>query len=183
MTCKQYLKLRRLIRAAGYGQDIDWAQNLEPCPDADVFCREYIFVVCNSGMKWQIARRIYDRIIRALARGIDVSNAFGHKQKVAAIKYVYARRAEVFKGYSMRTTDEDKLAFLCGLPWIGDITKWHLAKNLGMDVAKPDRHLTRIAKRYETDPQRLCRGLSYGSGDRVATVDTVIWRAANLGMI
>ena len=34
--------------------------------------------------------------------------------------------------------------------------KFHLARNLGLDFAKPDRHLQRIAQSYNTTPQELC---------------------------
>lgn len=77
--------------------------------------------------------------------------------------------------------ERQKVAYLRSLPWIGDITCWHLAKNYGHDVAKPDRHLVRIAG--DEGVHGLCARLARESGDRVATVDLVIWRAANLGMI
>ena len=58
-----------------------------------------------------------------------------------------------------------------------------LAKNLGVDCVKPDRHLVRIAKMYNTNPFDMCQKLSDLTGDSLNTVDTVIWRAANLRMI
>ena len=60
------------------------------------------------------------------------------------------------------------------------ITCWHLAKNYGHDCAKPDRYLTRIAGAEGTHD--LCARLAKETGDRIATVDLVIWRAANLGL-
>ena len=52
-----------------------------------------------------------------------------------------------------------------------------------MDVAKPDRHLVRISEVSGETAEALCQRLSDASGDRVATVDLVIWRAANLGVV
>ena len=75
------------------------------------------------------------------------------------------------------------MAYLESIPWIGGITKYHLAKNLGFDCCKPDRHLVRISKEYNTSPEELCKRISEATGDRVATVDLVIWRVANLGLI
>lgn len=66
---------------------------------------------------------------------------------------------------------------------MGDIIKYHLVKNLGFDCIKPDRHLERIAKSYKTDPFLMCQKLSEKLGDSLNTVDTVIWRAANLGLV
>jgi len=74
------------------------------------------------------------------------------------------------------------MAFLASLPWIGEITKYHLGKNLGtLDTAKPDRHLVRIAG--AEGAHALCARLARATGDKVATVDVVIWRAANLGLL
>jgi hypothetical protein len=52
-----------------------------------------------------------------------------------------------------------------------------------MDVCKPDRQLMRIAGRYRMTPEELCSTLAKKTGERIGTVDSVIWRAANLGMI
>jgi hypothetical protein len=77
----------------------------------------------------------------------------------------------------------DKLSFFESLPWIGPITKYHLAKNFGVECCKPDRHLVRIARQYDMTPDELCRKLAEETGNSVNTVDTVLWRAANLGFI
>jgi hypothetical protein len=39
----------------------------------------------------------------------------------------------------------DPLGVLQSLPYIGPVTCYHLAKNIGLQVAKPDHHLTRLA--------------------------------------
>ncbi|GMN03051.1 hypothetical protein MTsPCn3_17820 [Erythrobacter sp. MTPC3] len=69
------------------------------------------------------------------------------------------------------------------MPWIGPITVYHLAKNLGADVAKPDVHLERLARGDKTTSQTLCRRLSRWTGYRVATIDTVLWRACANGFL
>ena len=45
-----------------------------------------------------------------------------------------------------------------------------------------DRHLTRLAAREGTTPAVLCDRLALATGDSRATVDIVLWRAANLGL-
>jgi len=49
----------------------------------------------------------------------------------------------------VRVLDEPH-AFLMSLPYVGAVTWRHLAKNLGLPVAKADRHLVRLAGRTET---------------------------------
>jgi hypothetical protein len=78
---------------------------------------------------------------------------------------------------------DEQLAWLRKLPWIGKITAYHMAKNLGVDCCKPDRHLVRLAQVIDSEPETLCHDLAAATGDRVATVDTVLWRAANLGWV
>lgn len=175
-----YLELKQKIIDAGYAEDIRWARNIQPCSNyTDFFC-EYMWVVVNSGMKNTVARIIERRIYDAWSKGQTADAVFGHKGKADAIEHVRMNSARLFKEYG---DAEDKLAYLETLPWIGEITKFHLAKNLGIDCAKPDRHLTRIAASRNTDAFTLCKNLAAKTGDSLSTVDTVLWRAASLGMI
>ncbi len=182
MSPEKYLDLKDYIIKQGYSLDIDWAEGLKPCEDHSSFFTEYVYVVCNSGMKNTVALQIFDRVMRAIGDGKSVHSAFGHKGKADAIEKVWLKSASYFLGYLERKTDKGKIEYLETLPWIGKITKYHLAKNLGItSVAKPDRHLERIAKSYNTTPQMMCEKLSNIIGDTVAVVDLVIWRAASLG--
>lgn len=180
MNPEKYLELKAEIIKRGYSNDIKWAENVKPCTSSDDFLVEFVFVVCNSGMKAQIAVQIFNRLIQAMKDRTSIWCAFKHPGKLGAIGYVWAIRNKLFFEYWKA---KDKIEFCKSLPWIGDITKYHLAKNLGVDCIKPDRHLVRIAKEYNTDPFSMCRKLSEIIGDNLNTVDTVIWRSANLGMI
>lgn len=178
MTLEDYRQLRSAISKMGYAHEIAWAQNVGPVEDAMTFFCEYSWVVINSGMKNTIARQIWDKVKPVVLAGGSASKVFGHKGKANAIDYVWLCKDRLFAEYLAAT---DKVAYLRTLPWIGDITCWHLAKNYGFDVAKPDRHLVRIAGTEGVSG--LCSRLANLSGDRVATVDLVIWRAASLGLI
>jgi len=180
MTPTRYHELRTAVCERGFASDIEWSETVTAPQDADTFAREYIFVVCNSGMKAQIAVVIFRKVMGALERNEHPSLVFGHVAKANAIFRVWNGRGDWFRRFA---DAGDKVAFLETMPWIGSITKWHLAKNFGVDVVKPDRHLVRVAARYGTSPQDLCAQLALATGDRIATVDTVIWRACNLGLI
>jgi hypothetical protein len=180
VNISRYGELKSQIIQRGFADEIEWSENLRPCDDAETFFREYLWVVLNSGMKNQVARIIERRIYDAWDRGDTTTSAFGHKGKTAGIDYVRENMDRLFEEYRVA---KDQTEFLVTLPWIGNITKYHLAKNLGVDCCKPDRHLARIASSYNTIPDLLCRTLSQATGDRVATVDLVIWRAANLGLV
>lgn len=178
MHVVQYQHLRRDLVRLGYEPDIEWAENVMEVSSPLAFWREYAWVVLNSGMKNQVAERIWARVGPYVESGGRAADVFGHKGKAAAIDLVFANQVQAFRAY---LAAPDKIAYLQTLPWIGPVTCLHLAKNFGIDVAKPDRHLVRIAG--EEGVATLCRRLASDSGDRVATVDYVIWRAANLGLI
>jgi ribose 1,5-bisphosphokinase PhnN len=72
---------------------------------------------------------------------------------------------------------------LAELPWIGPVTMHHLAKNLGTDTAKPDVHLERLARRDRTTTHKLCQRLARETGYRIATIDSVLWRACADGVL
>jgi hypothetical protein len=174
---------QRLIENLGAyaAHDVAWAEALMPPTDADEFALEVIFVICNSGMQNEIARKIFERVRALLQAGQSVKgNILGKSGKAAAIDRIWADRAAMLAGYLAAV---DKLEFCRTLPWIGGITCYHVAKNFGADVAKPDVHLQRLADREGATVQALCERLAAETGYRVATVDTILWRACALGLI
>lgn len=160
--------------------DVEWSEAITAPANADDFAREVIFVICNSGMKNTVALRIFQRCMVALASDVDVQSVFHHSGKSAAISRVWKERSEMYHKFVKAS---DQLGFLEGLPWIGRITKYHLAKNFGLDVAKPDVHLQRLAAREGTTAQALCARIAAETGFRTATVDTVLWRACANGLL
>jgi hypothetical protein len=161
-------------------EDIVWAQEVQTPANPDQFALDAIFVICNSGMKNTVARGIFLRCTAALQEGRAVFGVFKHPGKAAAIETIWRDRERLWDAY---LTAADKLAFLESLPWIGGITKYHLAKNFGADVAKPDVHLVRLAEREGCTVQALCERLAGELGLRVAAVDTVLWRACANGVL
>ena len=137
-------------------------------------------MICNSGMKSTVALGIFTRVCGALVRGESARTVFNHPGKARAIDDIWARREEYFTGFLAAA---DALEYCASIPWIGDITKYHLAKNFGAQVAKPDVHLQRLAALEGSTPQALCERLAQESGFKVATVDVLLWRACAVGII
>lgn len=107
------------------------------------------------------------------------SVVFNHPGKLSAIVKV-ARLVERvgFAEFKDRIVGQP-VGELRRLPYIGEVTVWHLAKNLGFDVAKPDRHLVRLARDHGyADAHALCAALSLATGEPVRVVDLVLWRYA-----
>lgn len=144
--------------------------------DADAFklFSEFAFVVINSGMKNQIAQKIY---VRFVENGFDPS-VIGHLGKRKAIETAIKEHRRWFDTLKQMN---NKVDYLETLPWIGPITKFHLARNLGIDCAKPDRHLVRLALLfgYKGNVAEMCDYLAKEFGMRVGTVDLILWRYCN----
>lgn len=180
MNADNYFYLKNQLIESGYADEIDWQTNLQPVTDPIVFRNEAIFVILNSGMKAQIALQIWHKVKKAIGDHSDISKVFGHAGKVKAINTILVNYTNMFYQYEDCL---EKIEFLESLPYIGKITKYHLAKNLGLDVVKPDRHLVRIAALYNTTCDKLCENISKNTGDKVSVVDIVLWRCANLGWL
>jgi hypothetical protein len=179
LTATHYQALRRQVDDA-FPRDIVWSQTVTAPASADDLASEAIFVICNSGMRATVARPIYEKVMAALQRGEGTITVFKHPHKAKSIDTIWTTREALLASFLAAT---DRLAWCDALPHIGGITKFHLAKNLGVDCAKPDRWLVRVAQCGGETVDALCQRLAHASGDRVATVDYVIWRSCEQGWL
>lgn len=173
---------------------VDWAENIGPPKTAEDLAGEIVWIVLCAGRSAQAARTIAARVHAAIDAGRPVVEAFGYRKKAAAIEDSWRRRDELLAAYrevAARGSLDDLVAWCQSIPYVGATTKWQLAKNLGADVVKPDIWLCRCAGVPEKGPEPirfkacmdLCRPLATASGDRIATVDSVIWLACNKGVL
>jgi hypothetical protein len=181
-----YLKARRAVLEAGYGSDIDWAEGLAGVKlDPQYVLREGSWVILNSGFRATVARKLWPGLSRAfhdwvperitgksITDGLLVFNHFGKIEAMAQLACIV--RAEGIERIRAEAQEPLKLR---RLPWVGDVTCWHLAKLLGADVVKPDVHLRRAAAAAGFDtPLDLCKAVQQVLGDRLTVIDSVFWR-------
>jgi hypothetical protein len=192
----RYLTAKEAVIQAGYVEEIDWQDRLhvETLTESD-FLREGAWVILNAGMREAVVRRLFDAISEAFewwrsASAIVTSSAccitraasvFNHQLKLKAIQSlaltVHERGFEEVRGRVMA----EGVDYLETLAFIGPVTRYHFAKNIGLDVAKPDRHLVRIARATGfASPHELCEAIGYCTGERVAVIDVVLWRFATI---
>lgn len=174
MTLERFRLLEAVLRERGYGPTIDWTESIEPATSSEEFAERTIYVICNSGMANTVAAVIYTRCLDALRESTPVASVFRHPGKAPAIERIWAEREQLFAAYNQA---DDPVAALEAMPWIGQVTALHLAKNLGANVAKPDVHMERLARAEDTTTATLCERLSRETGYRAATIDTILWRA------
>lgn len=185
-----YLRAKRAVVEHGYSDEILW-QTSRPHQELThtAFYREAAWVVLSAGMAEQVIRQKFDAIADAFY-DFDVPRVnerpsrcrdealkmFGHVRKIEAIVTI-GRTLAGLSGDDLQILMRDPETFLRALPYIGPITWRHLAKNLGHQVAKHDRHLQRFADAVQvSDVDALCADIECATGDSVDVVDIVLWR-------
>lgn len=168
--------LERVVEA-GYGGEILYVRDLPRFPSggAEQFFEQYVWCVLNAGMKEQIARKIWERYLNLL--NPDVIGHLGKRKAIIEGSNEYVRWFGELK------CSKDPIEYLQTLPWIGPITKYHLARNIGIDAVKPDRHLIRLAEHFGyPSPYKMCVAIQKRHPqERLGTIDVILWRDCNLG--
>jgi hypothetical protein len=191
-----YAAARQQVIARGFLAEIAWQQSrdIESTTETE-FLRQFAWVVLAAGFRDSVVSRKFPAILGAF---LDFSSAreiarqelkcraaglaaFGNQRKIDAILVAAKRVAnDGFDAIKPRLASGD-ICYLQTFPFMGPATSYHLAKNLGIDVVKPDRHLLRITRAagYEA-PDAMCRDIANTVGERLSVVDLVLWRYATL---
>ena len=159
------------------------------------FFVEYVFAVLVAGFKVATINQRWNRIRDALwgfnfvkiYMNSDLARkrllrAFGNKRKADAI----------IKG-AIRITDLDwddfkkeivkDINVLDDLPGIGPVSVYQIARNLGYDTIKPDRHIKRVADYFGLNPFEMCKTIAEATHQPAHYVDTVFWVAGSRGKL
>ena len=191
-----YARIKQKVIEAGYGKEIVWQGSIrfDQMTEQDLL-RELAWVVMSSGMKEEVIRYRFHGVRKAFkmfdsAKLIvedlehcegEALKCFNHEGKITAISLAALKiNDEGFENLKERIK-QNPIPVLQEFKFIGPITSYHLAKNLGIQVAKPDRHLSRmaIACGYQ-DVQHFCSWISLQTGDPISVVDIVLWRFATI---
>lgn len=188
-----YFRMKAAVIDAGGWPEIRWqAKVAEAELTEQRFLRELAWVVLSSGMSAQVVDRVFPQVTEAFLQFSSASRivrrrawcrskaleVFRHEGKIDAVLTASERIASEGLGpVAEALASCDPLPTLREFPYLGPATSRHLAKNLGFPVAKPDRHLLRIAEEYGYDTvDELCADISAMVGDPVPVVDVVMWR-------
>lgn len=191
-----YLTAKEYVILNGFAAEIDWQENLRfGHIDEAGFLREAAWVVLSSGMRESVVRSKFALLSEAFRQWKSASEIIRHRATCeAAALVVFAHRPKIMAiceiAKRVGSSGFDKLRelirlggvdYLESFPFIGPVTRYHLAKNIGLDVVKPDRHLVRVAHASGFgSPADMCEVISAETGDRLSVVDLVIWRFATL---
>lgn len=191
-----YLDAKARVLREGYAKELEWQRGILGAHVSEArFLRESAWVILCSGFRENTVRKLFSNFSLCFCdwessaaivekRELCISAAhkvFKNHRKVEAIADIAALLDRVtFEEFWLKVAI-DPVVELRKLPHIGQITTYHLAKNLGFNVSKPDRHLVRIASSLGFDcVHQLCDTISQISGDAPSVVDLVLWRNAVL---
>lgn len=187
-----YLKAKKFVYEKGYKREIEWQKNIINRDfDESTFLKQTAWVILCSGFREKIIRNKFDRISLCFCDWESAQSILNSKKnvKITALKiFDNKKKIEAILDATRKISNEgfsslkdriknDPIEVLKEFSYIGTITAYHLAKNLGVNIAKPDRHLVKVAERLGyNDVQTLCTKISKSSNDPIAVVDLVIWR-------
>jgi hypothetical protein len=151
---KSYFYTKIYLSNAGCSPELEWQHNasfasLSPAS----FLREYSWVVLNSGMRESVIRNIFPRISDIFLGWNDLAiipanreaikekclKLFGNEKKINSI----ISTSELISRSGWENFSDNiscnGVEFLAKLPFIGDVTAFHLAKNIGFPCLRlPD---------------------------------------------
>lgn len=180
------------VEQAGLSGEVVWQREADFTEFTESeLLREHAWVALCSGFRESAVRRVFDHVSLCFcdwesadaivsAGEICCTTAaltFANRLKLRAIlstaRYINNIGFEEFK----QSVLADPINRLQVLPFIGPVTSRHLAKNLGLDIAKPDRHLVRVSERLGfRSADDLCRELAATTGEQAKVVDLIVWR-------
>ena len=189
-----YLKAKQEIIDAGYEEELWWEEDMDfEKVDEYFFLMQAAWVILCSGFRAEVIRARWEQIEAAFlgfetAKDIalhtrhcfeEAIKVFGHRDKINAIIDAAIYVNEVGIDFVKARILEHGPDWLTRFRFIGKITCYHLARNLGLDAVKPDRHLVRISEAWGYDePLTMCKAIAAVTGDRLGVVDLVLWRWA-----
>lgn len=193
---KAYYIAKRNVLEEGFASEIDWQYDVSlDHLNEEIFLRETAWVILSSGMHERVVRQKFSAISRTFfywkSAQIIIENAeacrfralhyFRNLRKIDAILFVADYIVNQGFEHVVDTLLDKGIEYLQHFPFIGPATSYHLAKNIGLSCAKPDRHLCRIANRLGYNcVQQLCIDISSITGEPVPVIDLVLWRYATL---
>ena len=191
-----YMDAKERVIERGYAGEIDWQEDAKSAGFSEsTFLSETAWVILSSGFRESILRRCFGEFSAAFfywasARKIVTSSdscreqsleVFGNERKVDAILRIAQVVADEGIDTIRSAVNKQGPTFLQQFPFLGPVTSIHLAKNLGVPLVKPDRHLVRFAEATGyNSPNEMCQTIADVVGESLSVIDIVIWRFATL---
>ncbi len=171
--------------------------------DADKFFKEVLWVIHTSGFSAKAVSKFYPKLLKSytdlseneigesLPERIskldkkkvitEISKIVNNPEKISAV-YEVSKKIEKEGWGTFKSQIKPDLSFLQSLPYIGKITKYHLARNIGfLGVVKPDLHLERLASVWGfNDSLQMCNHIKSDFPEiELGIIDLCLWYSAS----
>jgi len=146
---------------------------------AEVVIRKKFPDISRCFLDWESARQIVEQTDECISGALRY---FRHEGKIKAIATAANMLCVTgsFEGFKADIL-QNPIGTLRSFPYIGPITAYHVAKNIGIRVAKPDRHLARLARTNGfKSVAEFCGTIAGFLGEDIRLVDSVLWRFATM---
>lgn len=205
-----FYALEEYLISSGLGTDKDSFDviknrlNNPPLLSPVDFASEVIYVILASGFRQKIAKKKFFEIMEFITNGGKVCFdslicIFGNKNKINAICKIWNNKEVYCSDFYGLNTDEEKLNYLASLPYIGEITKNHLARNLGINKVKYDVWIQRlginlygnnsvkVSGKLSLEVKNICDemfdDISKSTGLSIGYIDVVLWKSCQIGIL
>jgi hypothetical protein len=196
--CLAYMLGKRRLIQLGFAWEIDWQDDADPMTATEPqIIREGAWAILSCGLSARAVGSVFPRISRIFGHWAAPANivenrdrliqeahaAFGHPAKLRAIVDLTELVASLGGSASIELLGRDPAAFAERVAFLGPVSTRHMMKSLGFPVAKPDRHMVRLADALGTTPTNLCATIASVTHEKVAVVDLVLWRLSELRLV
>ncbi len=197
-----FFAIEKHIIDSGLGEDKDSFETIKerllspPVLNAEEFAQECIYVVLAGGFRQKIAKKKFGEIMNFINDGGEVCEKnllaiFGNANKIRAIVKIWNNRKN-FRDEFYESSCLPKL------PHIGEITKNHLLRNLGISNVKYDVWIQRLGIALgksdlqegfplNEEVKKLCdkmfTQIEKETGLNKGYIDVVLWKACQVGII
>lgn len=191
-----YFFAKKYVIQKGYAGEVDWQDNINfELLTENIFLKEISWVILASGLSDKVVRKVYPTIESLMFNFqssdsimenrescfLNALKVFNHKGKIGAIIYIAEYIHINSFDYVRSQIEKNGIFFIKTFPFMGEATSLHFAKNIGLEVVKPDRHLLRISSTLGfKNPYDLCKQISSTINEKASIIDIVMWRYATL---
>ena len=194
---RDYFEKAYAFSKAFYQKEMDQISSVKHDEvDPTFFFNEYTWVVHATGFSAKAVGKFIPRLIDAYGPYFELASLNSDKavERVKSvcnnpqkIKAVHKTSVLMLKGIQKNGWDKFKKEnlshpkLLQDLPYIGPVTCFHLARNIGLlECVKPDLHLIRLADHWGfPDCISMCKSMGEGYGLPLGIIDLVVWYAAS----
>ena len=169
----------------------------------DGFFAQYVHVVLVTGYRVSIVEAKYPRLnVAFMDYDCDAIAKFPEEVREAALQVIHnEKKMDAIISTAVRLADSDWEEFKAELTgplplsaiaslglFMGPANKRFLARNIGLDYAKPDRMLTRVAEEFgyrdstvfrnrkrPPGALRMVAALQEATGERPGVIDYILW--------